>query len=85
MNIKKGSVFFDSETNAYKVIGFLGGGSFGDVYKIQRKNGKKIFALKTFKSPFVSDTIIKSFVNEGRLAQDISHPNVIQYFYFHDG
>ncbi len=85
MIVKKGSIFFDSEANEYEVIDHLGEGGFGDVYKIQRKNKQNIYALKTLKSPFVDDKVIKSLVNEGRLAQGISHPNVIQYYYFHDG
>lgn len=85
MIVKPGSIFYDGKKNEYEVIEFLGDGSFGDVYKINHKSKNKVFALKTIQSPFVSDTILKSFINEGELAQKVSHKNVIRYYYFHDG
>lgn len=85
MIVKPGSIFYDGKKNEYEVIEFLGNGSFGDVYKINNKSKNKVFALKTIQSPFVSDTVLSSFINEGELAQKVSHKNVIKYYYFHDG
>jgi len=83
--ITQNSIVFDAERNEYIVESFVGRGSFGDVYSIRKKSTDEIFALKTLSTPFVDETTLKSFANEGKLAQEISHPNVIQYYYFHDG
>lgn len=85
MIVKPGSVFYDKKGKDYEVIDFLGNGSFGDVYKIKCVSDSKLYALKTLATPFVNETILKSFFNEGKLAQEIKHPNVIRYHYFHDG
>ncbi|MCH7963100.1 MAG: serine/threonine protein kinase [Bacteroidetes bacterium] len=85
MIVKSGSIFYDGKKNEYEVIEFLGNGSFGDVYKINHKSKNKVFALKTIQSPFVSDNVLNSFINEGGLSQKVSHKNVIKYYYFHDG
>ncbi len=83
--IKPKTIVFDSEKIKYQVQDFLGNGSFGEVYSIKRKDDGKIFALKTIPTPFVDETILGSFINEGKIAIGISHPNVITYYYFHDG
>src|SRR3989337_2394501 len=83
--ITQNSIVFDAEGNEYIVESFVGRGSFGDVYSIRKKIVNEIYALKTLSAPFVDETTLKSFSNEGKLALEISHPNVIQYYYFHDG
>ena len=83
--IKPNTVVFDQHTKEFIVCEFLGRGSFGDVYSIKEKTTETLYALKTFSTPFVDDTILKSFFNEGKLAQEIAHQNVIKYYYFHDG
>jgi serine/threonine protein kinase len=85
MIVQPGSMFYDIEKNEYEVLDFLGNGSFGDVYKVKCLSDNDFYALKTLATPFVDETILKSFANEGKLAQEIRHPNVVQYFYFHDG
>ena len=83
--IRPNTIVYDQDAKEYSIVEFLGRGSFGDVYLIKEKTSKKLFALKTFSTPFVDDTVLKSLFNEGRLAQEISHQNVIQYYFFHDG
>jgi len=83
--VKPGSIFYDGDGKEYEVLDFLGDGSFGDVYRMKSLADKSFYALKTIQSPFVSDKILKSFINEGELAQNVSHENVIKYYYFHDG
>lgn len=83
--IRPNTIVFDQDAKEFSVSEFLGRGSFGDVYSIKENTTQKLFALKTLSTPFVDDTILKSFFNEGKLAQEIVHPNVIKYYYFHDG
>jgi serine/threonine protein kinase len=83
--IRPNTIVFDQDLKEFSVCEFLGRGSFGDVYSIKEKSTQKLYALKTLSTPFVENTVLKSFFNEGKLAQEISHPNVIQYYFFHDG
>lgn len=85
MIIYPGTIVYDQNQTEYEVKDFIGNGSFGDVYKIIKKNDSEIFAIKTIHASFPSHNVLKSFVNEGKLALGISHENVIKYFYFHDG
>ena len=79
------SIVYDKSRSEYKVLDFIGSGSFGLVYKIQKKESKEIFALKTLQTPFADQKILKAFLNEGSLAISVSHNNVVKYHYFHDG
>jgi len=83
--IRPNTIVYDQDAKKYNIVKFLGRGSFGDVYLIKENTSEKLFAIKTFSTPFVDDTVLKSLFNEGRLAQEISHQNVIQYYFFHDG
>ena len=83
--ITQNSRVFDAKGDQYIVERFVGRGSFGDVYSIRKEISNETFALKTLSTPFVDETTLKTFSNEGKLAQEISHPNVIKYYYFHDG
>ncbi len=83
--ITQNSTVFDAKGDEYIVESFVGRGSFGDVYSIRKKISDEIFALKTLSTPFVDETTLKSFSNEGKLALEIAHPNVIRYYFFHDG
>ncbi len=85
MVILPGSTIFDESGTNFKVMDFIGNGSFGNVYKIQKTENDEIFALKTLLAPLSDDTALRTFVNEGNLATTISHENVIKYYFFHDG
>jgi eukaryotic-like serine/threonine-protein kinase len=85
MIIYPGTIVYDQNKAEYEVKDFLGNGSFGDVYKINKRDNNEVFALKTIHASFPSHNVLKSFVNEGNLALGILHENVIKYYYFHDG
>lgn len=85
MIIMPGSKVFDGDGAEYTVCEFVGNGSFGNVYRIERDDNTEIFALKTLQIPFKHQDTLKAFMNEGSLATRISHSNVIRYHYFHDG
>lgn len=85
MVITPGSVVFDDKKESYKVLEGIGSGAFGYVYKVQKQSDNSIWALKTLPSDFSDETLFKSFINEGKIALEISHKNVVKYIYFHDG
>lgn len=85
MIISEGTTVFDQDTNEYEVHDYIGSGSFGQVYRIERKDNSQTFALKTLHTPFTDPTTLRAFINEGNLATSVSHENVIKYFFFHDG
>lgn len=85
MVITTGTIIYDANSVEFQVLEFIGAGSFGQVYKIKRKGKKKILALKTIQTPFADQITLKAFVNEGNLATNIIHKNVIKYHFFHDG
>lgn len=85
MVIVIGTAVKDGQGEEYEVIGFLGAGSFGNVYKIKNKSTSDLWALKSIQTPFADQTILKAFINEGKLATKVTHENVIKYIFFHDG
>jgi hypothetical protein len=80
-----GVTVFGSEGLEYEVLEYINSGSFGAVYKVKLRQGNQVLAMKTIPTSFPDETALKTFVNEGHLAVGIRHPNVIDYFYFHDG
>lgn len=86
MDIRTGEIIHgENEQQRYEVIEFRGQGSFGEVFKIKETSSGDIFALKTIPTSYLKEDDLKALINEGQLAMQIIHPNVIRYFYFHDG
>lgn len=84
MIIAEGTIVYDELKEEFTVEKYIGSGSFGDVYLLSAKKDGREFALKTIKNPF-DEKDHKTFRNEGNLALEIEHANVIKYYYFHDG
>lgn len=86
MDIRTGEIIHgENEQQRYEVIEFRGRGSFGEVFKIKETSSGDIFALKTIPTSYLKEDDLNALINEGQLATQIIHPNVIRYFYFHDG
>lgn len=60
----------------YKVIGLLGRGAMGAVYRVEHLFLGKQYALKVLAAPIQSDTTIRRFQNEARAASRLDHPNI---------
>ena len=85
MIIKPGISIFDDNNEEFEVLEEIGAGGCGVVYKIQNKSTSHHFALKALSPSFTDDKLLKSLINEAQIAVQISHINVLKYYYFHDG
>jgi eukaryotic-like serine/threonine-protein kinase len=85
LDLRPGDVVFGpTQADQYEIIRPIGSGSFGIVYEVHDEN-KTRFALKTIITAWVNDTVLQALANEGRLATEVNHENVLRIFYFHDG
>ncbi|MEP6605414.1 MAG: serine/threonine-protein kinase, partial [Nitrosospira sp.] len=80
------TVYGEHQYDTYDVIDLIGQGAFGAVYMAKHRSSGAIYALKTLQTDLVSDAVEqRALFNEGRLAVNINHPNVVRVLYFHDG
>jgi serine/threonine protein kinase len=66
----------------YKIIGLLGEGGMGAVYKAHHLMLNKDVALKTFRSANFDDESLKRFHREAQAIARLSHLNIVQVFDF---
>lgn len=62
----------------YKVIGTLGEGSFGRVYKAKQISSGNLVALKVISKRGRSNKELKGFRRECEIQRNLNHPNIIQ-------
>jgi signal peptidase I len=68
----------------YEVLGELGRGGMGIVYKARDRETGEVLALKILKPEIAADLqILERFKNELRLAHQITHRNVARLYEFH--
>lgn len=84
MIIGPGAILKDNEHD-FQLGELIAPGGFSHVYKAKKLTTNEIYAIKTIQSSFASDEDMKSFNNEIKLASQIVSPNIIKYFYTHDG
>ncbi|KAF5837626.1 kinase-like domain-containing protein [Dunaliella salina] len=63
----------------FKVIKFLGKGSYGSVLQVQRLGDGQMYALKEMDVRSMSQAEREDSVNEIRLMASVAHPNVLAY------
>jgi NIMA (never in mitosis gene a)-related kinase len=63
----------------FTIIKKLGKGSFAEVYLVQRKIDKQLYALKRVDYSSMSSSDKEHALNEIRLLASFSHPNIISY------
>lgn len=63
----------------FKVLKFLGKGSYGSVFQVQRLSDNQTYALKEMDVRSMSQVEKEDAVNEIRLLASVQHPNVIGY------
>ncbi len=65
----------------FEVLGFIGQGGMGQVYRVQDLELKERVALKTIRPEISSDpTILSRFRREVQLTRRVTHPNVCRTF-----
>ncbi|MFN2454965.1 MAG: protein kinase [Pyrinomonadaceae bacterium] len=65
----------------YRILGLLGRGGMGEVYKAEDLKLGQIVALKFLPENFAEDkTALERFYGEVRTARQVSHPNVCRVF-----
>ena len=85
LDLRPGDIIFGQSTNEkYEIARFIGNGQFGIVYEVNDEFGSR-FAVKTVITAGLDDQAISVLINDGRLAMQIHHENVISVLYFHDG
>ena len=64
--------------NKYEVLGIVGEGAYGIVYKCKNKETGKYVAIKKFKE-IGDDLIKKTMKRELKMLQILHHPNIVQF------
>jgi len=65
------------ELGKFKIIGYLGGGRFGDVYLAHDTLIDSDVALKVARSHITNHS---SFLHEIKILFSLDHPNILRYF-----
>ena len=66
----------------FKMKNMIGKGGFGEVWRVQRKGTKKLFALKEMnKAKIVQKNSVPSILNERELLAQLKHPFIINMHY----
>lgn len=69
------------EIKNYDVVGFIGQGGMGSVYRVTEEDQGKELAIKVLRPEFVPDHIaVKRFEQEAIAASKLTHPNLVQVF-----
>ena len=70
----------------YDILGLIARGGMAEIYKAKKKGVKgfkKIIALKKILSGYgEDDKFIEMFVDEAKIASELSHPNIVQIYDF---
>lgn len=70
----------------FEVLGTLGSGTFGVVYKVKRYDTGQLFALKVLhKAKFQAQNIIQKAYNENFILRTIKHPLMVSLHYAFQG
>ena len=64
----------------YEVLGFIGAGGMGDVYRVRHKILESEYALKTLHENKVTPVAWKRFQTEAQAIARLSHPNIVAIY-----
>ncbi len=74
----------ENEVGDYEILGQIARGGMAEIYKAKKKGVKgfeKIIALKKILSGYGEDLkYIEMFVDEAKIAAELSHPNIVQIY-----
>jgi len=66
-------------SNEYEVLGVIGSGGFGTIYKVRSVNTGKVYALKKVILKGLNITQQRSALKEVLTLAKVSHPNIVKY------
>jgi len=67
----------------YEILAYVGGGSYGEVYRARERLSGRDVALKVLRREWVSDqAAVARFRREAMLLTRVSHPNVVRMYNF---
>ncbi len=70
-----------SHIGPYEIVGLLGRGGMGSVYKAVKPPLRRPVAVKTIKSEFISTPgALERFRREAELASELKHPNIVTVY-----
>src|SRR5262249_24502481 len=72
-----------AEIPGLEILGKIGSGGMGSVYKAYQSALDRVVALKTVKAEFLTKRGLELFQREARLLAKCRHPNIVQIFEFH--
>src|SRR5262245_38282821 len=64
----------------YRILGLLGRGGMGEVYRAHDQILNQTVALKFLSPAHISEAALTRFRNEVRIARQVSHPNVCRVY-----
>src|SRR5215469_9377676 len=64
----------------YEILGFLGAGGMGEVYKARDHRLQRVIALKTLVTEKVADDRKRRFLIEAQAASKLNHPNIVAIY-----
>ena len=73
-------VFSPSFKHEYQKLQQIGSGTYGDIWKVQRKTDHKIFVLKNVTLVNLTQQQIKLSMGEVEAMKKICHPNIIKFY-----
>lgn len=72
------------EVGGYDILGLIARGGMAELYKVKKKGIKgfeKIIAIKKILSGYgLDEKYIEMFVDEAKIAAELSHPNIVQIY-----
>lgn len=70
----------DIEVDGYEILGELGRGGMGVIYRARQQSPDRFVALKLLGSGFTSDAILRRFARESRVLGRLQHPGIAQIY-----
>jgi serine/threonine protein kinase len=70
--------------NHWKKLGFIGKGSYGQVYRALDMNTGYIFAVKEVNSKIKRRTLVQALQVERETLRELEHPNIVRYLGFEE-
>jgi hypothetical protein len=72
-----------TEFGDYEILGVLGAGGMGRVYRAREKTLERVVALKTLAAELADEPgFVERFLKEARAVAKLNHPNIVQIYAF---